>query len=120
RPDVIRADNVDIVRARLIVQGANIGVTADAERTLHERGVLCVPDFIANAGGVICASVEYHGGSESQALEVIDEKVRANAEQVLERARASGVPPREAAEAMAVERVRRAMALTRFGAAATS
>jgi len=115
RPDVIRADNVDTVRAKLIVQGANIGVTADAERTLHERGVLCVPDFIANAGGVICASVEYHGGSEPQALAVIDEKIRANTEEVLERARDDGIVPREAAEAMAQERVRRAMALTRFG-----
>ena len=31
---------------------------------MHTKGILNVPDFIANAGGVICASVEYHGGTQ--------------------------------------------------------
>jgi len=68
RPDVIHAGNVGAIKARLILQGANIPATAEAERALHERGVLVVPDFIANAGGVICAAVEYRGGTESDAF----------------------------------------------------
>jgi len=114
RPDVLRADNVDRLRARLVVSGANIPATMEAERRLHERGVLNVPDFIANAGGVICASVEYHGGSEAQALASIDEKVRSNTEAVLERSRAHDVLPRTAAFDLAVERVRRAMGYRRW------
>ena len=55
RPDVITAETVGQLKARLVVQGANIPVTKEAERTLFDRGVLSVPDFIANAGGVICA-----------------------------------------------------------------
>lgn len=115
RPDVIRAENADTVKAALIVQGANIGVTEEAEAKLAERGVLCVPDFISNAGGVICASVEYHGGTQTQAFQIIDEKIRANTAEVLERAERKNVLPRAAAVAMAEERVRRAMALQRWG-----
>ena len=81
RPDVIRADNVDRLRARLVLQGANIAVTAEAEARLHARGVLAVPDFIANAGGVICAAVEYRGGTEAAAFETIAEKIRSNTAQ---------------------------------------
>jgi glutamate dehydrogenase (NAD(P)+) len=113
RPDVIRADNVDRLDTKLVLQGANIPVTAEAERALFERGVLSVPDFIANAGGVICAAVEYAGGTQSAALHVIDEKLRYNTREVLESARDRGVSPREAAEAMAEARVRKAMSYRR-------
>lgn len=115
RPDVIRRENVGEVKARLILQGANIGVTEEAETILHERGVVCVPDFISNAGGVICAAVEYHQGIQTQAFQTIDEKIRANTAEVLGRAAKDGVRPREAAVAMAAERVRAANKLRRWG-----
>ena len=50
RPDTLREDNQAGVQARLILQGANIPATEAAERLLHARGVLSVPDFVANAG----------------------------------------------------------------------
>jgi len=115
RPDVIRKENADDVKARLIVQGANIGVTEEAEAMLAARGVLCIPDFISNAGGVICASVEYHGGTEAQAFQTIDEKIRANTAEVLDRAKSAKILPREAAVTMAAERVRKAMGFRRWG-----
>lgn len=114
RPDVIHEDNQAQVTAGLVAQGANIGVTEKAERLLHDRGVLCLPDFIANAGGVICASVEFHGGSETQALEVIETRIRSNTREVLERAAAQGMLPRQAAVQMAAERVQSAMAIRRW------
>jgi glutamate dehydrogenase (NAD(P)+) len=114
RPDVVREDNVDGVQARLVVQGANIPFTAGAEQTLHERGVLVVPDFIANAGGVICAAMEYQGANESSALQVIQEKIRRNTRQVLEDASKRGILPRQAAVEMAEARVRRAMGFRRY------
>jgi glutamate dehydrogenase (NAD(P)+) len=114
RPDVIRADNADRLRARLVIQGANIPVTEEAEARLHARGVVSVPDFIANAGGVICAAVEFHQGSQSAAFETIEEKVRANTSEVLEDAARGGIPPRQAAVRMADARVRRAMATRRW------
>jgi glutamate dehydrogenase/leucine dehydrogenase len=110
RPDVIRKDNVHRLKAKLVPQGANIPFTPEAERILHEKSTLVIPDFIANAGGVICASVEYHGGTQSQAFQTIDEKIRANTEEVLANAKKSGTLPRQAAVALAEARVKKAMA----------
>lgn len=109
QPDVLRKDNAGRLRARLVVEGANIPATPEAEKLLHEKGVLVIPDFIANAGGVICGSVEYHGGGQSAALDAITEKVRANTAEVLADARKNGEPPRAAALRLARERVLRAM-----------
>lgn len=111
RPDVITADNVDQVKARIIIEGANIPVTEDAERKLHDRGVLCIPDFIANAGGVICAAVEYSGGSERQAMTAIRDKLTSNTRKLLEVVAEENLYPREAAMQMAIHRLREAKAL---------
>jgi glutamate dehydrogenase (NAD(P)+) len=109
RPDVIRKDNVARLKTKLVAQGANIPFTTEAERILHEKNVLILPDFIANAGGVICASVEYHGGTQAQALQTIEEKIRANTEEVLANAKKSGTLPRQAAVELAEARVKKAM-----------
>lgn len=114
RPHVLRADNVDLLRTRLVAQGANIPATTEAEARLHERGVLVLPDFIANAGGVICGAVEYAGGSQAEAFHTIDERIRANIAAMLDRLDASGGLPREAAVGLAIGRLRTAMATRRF------
>jgi glutamate dehydrogenase (NAD(P)+) len=114
RPDVLREDNAGRLRARLVVAGANIPATPGAERLLHERGVVCVPDFIANAGGVICAAMEWHGATQAAAFTAIEERIRANTDAVLEASAARGVLPRQAAVDLAALRVRRAMATRRW------
>jgi len=114
RPDVITVDNLHRLKAKLVVPGANIAVTLEAEKILAKQGILVIPDFIANAGGVICAAVEYHGGTESSAFATIEEKIRENTVQVLEDAKSRGVTPREAAVALAESRVRRAMDVRRW------
>ncbi|MFC1657120.1 Glu/Leu/Phe/Val dehydrogenase [Candidatus Moduliflexota bacterium] len=113
RPDVIHEDNVDRLKTRLVLEGANIPVTPEAERALHEKGILCVPDFIANAGGVICAAMEYRGTVQSVVFETIEEKLRCNTELVLEASRKENILPREAAVELAVRRVRKAMSYRR-------
>jgi glutamate dehydrogenase (NAD(P)+) len=120
RPDVIHADNQGELKARLVIEGANIPITQEAEASLHERGVLCVPDFIANAGGVICAAMEYKGATESAALQSIEEKLRRNTREVLESARERGILPRQAAEELALGRVRRAMDFRRYSLFSTA
>jgi hypothetical protein len=114
---VIREDNVARLKTKLIVSGANIPLTFAAERPLHDRHVLVVPDFIANAGGVICAAVEYQGGTQSTALQMIEEKIRCNTTLVLEEATKQGILPRQAAMAMAERRVRGAMTYRRWSSA---
>jgi glutamate dehydrogenase (NAD(P)+) len=114
RPDVLTQDNVDQLKARLILQGANIPATVEAEQWMHDHGILNIPDFIANAGGVICAAVEYHGGSQAQAMTAIEEKIRSNTAEMLERMKTEHLPPRSAAEQMARQRVEEAITYRRL------
>lgn len=115
RPDVINAGNADRLKARLVLQGANIPFADDAERALHARGVLVVPDFVANAGGVICAAMEYRRATRAAAFAVIAEKVGDNTVEILKQSRAGNMPPREAAIMVAAARVKQAMRNRRFG-----
>jgi glutamate dehydrogenase (NAD(P)+) len=114
RPDVVTENNVERLKAKLVVEGANIPLTPGAEKYLHDKGVLCVPDFIANSGGVICAAMEYRGKIESEVLEVIEKKVRANTRLVLEESRVKKITPRKAAMNLAVTRVEKAMSFKRW------
>lgn len=109
-PDVIHSGNAGAIAARLILQGANIPATREAEEALHRRGILIVPDFIANAGGVIMAAMEYAGKSEQEAFAAIGSQIRRNTGLVLEKAAEGKILPRAAAVELATERVRHAMA----------
>ncbi len=114
RPDVVTINNVDQLRTKIVAQGANIPLTDAAESRLHEKGVICLPDFIANAGGVICAAMEYHGVGETAAFAEIGNRISHNTDEMLTRSRADGVTPRAAALDMTVERVRAAMSTRRW------
>lgn len=113
QPDVITMANVQEIKARLILQGANIPITADAERALHERGILSLPDFIVNAGGVITTSIEYRQGNATQAFAAIQEKIRENCQAVLRLMAAKNLYPREAALHLAQQRVQEGMSYRR-------
>lgn len=108
-PDVINEGNVNTIKAKLILQGANIPATKGAEEALHEKGVISVPDFIANAGGVIMAAMEYKRKIEREAFDAISTKIKTNTKLVLERSAQEHLLPRQVALEIARERVLRAM-----------
>lgn len=110
-PDVIHGGNLEQVKAGLILQGANIPVTLEAEDALARKGVLVVPDFIANAGGLIMAAMEYRRKSAQEAFVAIERKIQKNTEKILHKAKKERLLPRSAAEQLALERVKAAMAL---------
>ncbi|MCB0385532.1 MAG: Glu/Leu/Phe/Val dehydrogenase [Bdellovibrionales bacterium] len=56
---VITMENVEKIKARIIVEGANGPVTAGASTELHKRGALVVPDILANGGGVVVSYFEW-------------------------------------------------------------
>ncbi|MCK4586228.1 MAG: Glu/Leu/Phe/Val dehydrogenase, partial [Gammaproteobacteria bacterium] len=114
RPDVVHADNAHRLNTKLVIEGANIPITHDAERILQDKGILCVPDFIANAGGVICAAMEYQGANQASAFAAIEEKLRRNTQMVLATSKSQGILPRQAAMDLALQRVKKAMSFRRW------
>ena len=57
--DVIHSGNVDKIKAKLIVEGANGPTSAEADRVINEKGIMAVPDILANAGGVTVSYFEW-------------------------------------------------------------
>lgn len=108
-PDVIHENNAYTIRAKLILQGANIPATRTAEEILMNRGILSVPDIIANAGGVIMAAMEYAKKTEKEAFETISLKIRKNTKLILENAMRQKILPMIAAEELAKEKVLKTM-----------
>lgn len=103
RPHCITAEVAASVQASLIVPAANAPITADADAILHKRGVTVVPDFVANAGGVLLAVVETFGGGEKEAFSTTGPRIEANTERALREAEERGVSPQQAAIAVAKE-----------------
>ena len=108
-PDVINGGNVDDVKAKIVVEAANIPATRDVEKRLHERGVLVVPDIIANAGGVISSYAEYMGENPRSMFKLVESKIVKNVRHVLENAGKEKKIPRDAALTIAKKRVRAVM-----------
>jgi glutamate dehydrogenase (NAD(P)+) len=115
RQDVIDTDVAARTAASLVVEGANLPAGQDALQALRERGVCVVPDFIANAGGVVAAAFAMDARysvfpvQQSAVLAAISERLRDNTVTVLEYAARTGVTTHVAAQRLAQQRVRAAM-----------
>lgn len=107
RPDVINVGNAHHVKTKILVEAANIPMKPEIEHELTKKGVLVVPDFVANAGGVISSYVESIGGTKEEMFSMVKEKITANTRLVLERAKNGDL--RAAALEIAEERVIAAM-----------
>ena len=104
-PNLIIAGDVDSIKAKLIIEGSNIPMSAQTEMLLHKKGVVVVPDFVANAGGVISSYVEYINGTEKEMFKLVEEKITKNTRLILERANEH--TPRDVAMNIAMDRVLR-------------
>ncbi|MHA1593113.1 MAG: Glu/Leu/Phe/Val family dehydrogenase [Candidatus Baldrarchaeia archaeon] len=109
RPYVINRSNVDKIGAKIVCPGANIPVTDEAEEILLRRGIISVPDFIANGGGIIAGVVDRLGGDEKQAFSMIESLIGSLTRRVLSEAMDKGIPPRTIAVEIARQRVLEAM-----------
>lgn len=59
----------------------------ETEELLVKKGILIIPDFVANAGGVISSYAEYKGLSEKEMFKLVEEKITKNTELVLKEAK---------------------------------
>jgi glutamate dehydrogenase (NAD(P)+) len=108
---VITPDNADKVKAKIIVEGANGPVTPAADEILEDKGVLVLPDILANAGGVVVSYFEWVQGLQEYFWK--EAEVNAKLNDIVTRAfnetwathEGRGVSMRMAAYGLAVERV---------------
>lgn len=107
-PDVINRKNMNNVKAKIIVEAANIPIPLDVEKKLSKR-ILIVPDFVANAGGVISSYAEYIGKNPEYMQKLVKRKLHENTDLVLRTAFAKKITPREAGMKIAQERIKKAM-----------
>lgn len=56
---VIHCDNVEKIKAPIVIEAANAPITPEADERLHERGIIVLPDILANAGGVTVSYFEW-------------------------------------------------------------
>jgi len=113
--DVIDEEIARRIRARLVVEGANLPTSPTAQKVLAERGITVVPDFIANAGGAIAAAFAMDARYSAFRPEpdavfaAVAEKLRGNAVDVLEEAGRLALTPHAAGRRLAQNRVAAAM-----------
>lgn len=117
REDVIDKDLATSTHARLIVEGANMPTTPAALEVLNARGVTVVPDFIANAGGIVAAAHSMDARyspfpvDPGDVFPMISTTMRQNTLTVVTEARNRSLTTHAAAQRIAQERVRAAMML---------
>ncbi|MDI6910931.1 Glu/Leu/Phe/Val dehydrogenase [Nocardioides sp.] len=108
---VLHAGNAGAVRAQLVVEGANGPTTTEADRILQERGVLVVPDILANAGGVVVSYFEWvqanqaYWWSQAEVEARLTERMTDAWQHVLTEADERRLQLRAAATCLAVRRV---------------
>lgn len=113
--DVIPVEVAKRLDTRLVVEGANLPTNADSRLALFKRGIAVVPDFIANAGGIVAAGFAMDARyspfrpNTDDIFALVSDKIRTNTRTVLETSYAGRITPHEAALTMARDRVYAAM-----------
>ena len=117
--DVLTKDNAEDVRAEVIIEAANGPTTPEADEIFQRRGIVVVPDILANAGGVTVSYFEWAQNIQQfrweleRVNEELEKTMRKAYAAVMEVAQEKHVDLRTAAFVLAIQRVGRA-ALSRF------
>ena len=114
---VINEDNVENIKANIIVEGANGPTTINASKRLHEKGVMVVPDILANGGGVIVSYFEWVQDVQNyywdfeEVEKNMQKTIRKAFDKVLKFSQDEKVSMRSAAMAVSVKHLEKAMLL---------
>ncbi len=109
--NVITAENVDSVKAKMIIEGANAPISPEADQKLHDRNVTILPDILANAGGVTVSYFEWvqnrqhYRWSLDRVRQELEHTLTEAFENVWQEAQSHNVSLRTAAFMIAIRRV---------------
>jgi glutamate dehydrogenase (NAD(P)+) len=114
--DVINVDNFNLIKSKALVEGANNPCSTEARTKLFQKGITVIPDFVANAGGIIAAyvemtskvSIEENVKTKANVIaskNMTEEKINANVSRMLKEADRLGVEPTLVARYFALERI---------------
>lgn len=104
--NVINNSNKNKIKTKVIVEAGNIPMSEDIEKEFFKKRIWIVPDFIANAGGVISSYAEYKGYNPKRMMETIEKKITKNVKLILEKSIAENKNPRDVGMEIAVERIK--------------
>ncbi len=107
--DVINNSNKNKIKAKIVVEAGNIPMSEEIEQELFQKGILIVPDFVANAGGVISSYAEYRGYNPKKMFELVQRKIMSMTKRVLGKSIKTNRNTRDVALEIAKERVEAAM-----------
>jgi glutamate dehydrogenase (NAD(P)+) len=107
----IHKDNADLLRCRVVLEGANSPTTPAADEILADKGVFVSPDVLSNAGGVIVSyfewvqNLQHFRWSEEEVNERLATIIKRATAEVCEKARGDSIPTRVAAYELGIARV---------------
>lgn len=107
--DVINDSNKNSLKTKIIVEAGNIPMSESIEAELSGRGILIVPDFVANAGGVISSYAEYRGYNAKRMFDLVKRKITKSTEEVLEQSLKANSHPRAIAMQIALNKIEQKM-----------
>ena len=115
--NMITLENVDNVKAKLVVEAANGPTTPEADRIFDKRGIICLPDILANAGGVTVSYFEWvqnrmgYYWTEEEVDQRLEKVMKKAFNDVYDYSKKYDVNLRYGAYALALDRVAEAMRL---------
>jgi glutamate dehydrogenase len=109
----INEGNVGLVKpsVKIVIEGANGPMTPEADKILNEKGVMVIPDFLSNSGGVVCSYFEQvqsnmnYFWTREEVLAKLDDKMTKSFHAVLDLSKQKKVSMRDAAYMIAISRV---------------
>lgn len=107
--DVINEKNKNKIKAKVIIEAGNIPMSEKIEEEFFEKGLFVLPDFVANAGGVISSYCEWKGYNEKKMFEIVKEKISQNTELVVKESLRQKQNPRKVAIEITKQRIKKEM-----------
>lgn len=107
--DVITEKNKNTIKAKIVAEGSNIPMSEEIEKELSKKGIFVIPDFVANAGGVISSYAEHMGFDSKKMFQLVENKIVETTRNVVRESLKRKENPRDIAMQLAMARVKKAM-----------